>query len=369
MLIPGVPVLRGWGKGESIRQDTLPQPFPFLSGNQAIFTCGREALYFGLRLLEKLPETAHIPGYCCRSVLTPFKKLGIKIKFYDVGKHLEPIINKNVLKEGDLFFIIHYFGIPQPLSSIKLLCDQLGLILIEDCAHALPDPETRRPMGCTGVFSIYSLRKQLPVPDGGILVVNKTALKSRLQVTPKIKLRNTSKKKSLVMFFDKAAFWAGWPNTLKIKDALRGKVASTEQVFYSKILNNDSIPEISYTTAKTLAHINFKKIAKIRRENYYWLANKLNDIPQISFPFPKLPDGAVPQGLPILVEDARNVCTAMRGKGIGVDQWPANEFPDIEKKNFPRAYYWNNHLLLLPIHQDLSLRHLEYCAKVLVGIL
>ena len=368
MLIPGVPVkIKALNK--VVQQEILSRPFPFLSGAQAVLSCGREALYYGIKLLKHLPQRAHVPAYCCKSVLAPFKKLNIEINFYDVGRHLEPIIDKNSLKKGDLFLLIHYFGIPQDIHLIKQLCEKFGLILIEDCAHTLPDPQSLCPMGSTGVFSIYSLRKQLPVPDGGILVVNDNSLKKRLSIIPKPKLKKVPLKKWLIMNFDKIAFFFGWPNTLKIKDALRDKIGSTGHVFYSRLLNNNPIPEISYTTAKTLFYIDFGEIAKIRRRNYHWLVDKLKNITGVTVPFPTLPEGAVPQGLPVLVEHTDYICTSMRKKGIGVDLWPGAEFPQIKNEKFPKASYWDKHLLLLPIHQDLSLRHLEFCSNVLMEVL
>ncbi len=370
MLIPGSPIRQAYGrKTELVRQDILSRPFPFLSGKQAILNCGREALYFGIKLLKNLPETVHLPAYCCKSVLTPFKKLGIKIKFYDVGKHLEPIVDDKALGEGELFLLIHYFGIPQDTRSIKQLCEQRGLVLIEDCAHALPDPESRWPMGSTGTFSIYSLRKQLPVPDGGVLVINDESLGNRLGMIPTPTLQNISAKKWLAMAIDKFAFFLGWPNTLRIKDALRDKIGSTDTIFYSRLLNNP-MPEISYTTAKFITNVDFGKIAKIRKKNYYWLADRIKDINGVIVPFPALPDSAVPQGLPIMVKNVDCICSAMRKKCVGTDRWPGNEFPaTATKEEFPGASYWNEHLLLLPIHQDLCLRHLEFCVLVLREVL
>ncbi|RKX93782.1 MAG: hypothetical protein DRP84_07940 [Spirochaetes bacterium] len=362
MLIPGVPVkIKGLNKG--VQQEILSCPFPFLSGAQTVLSCGREALYYGIKLLKHLPQRAHVPAYCCKSVLAPFKKLSIEINFYDVGKHLEPIIDKKSIKKGDLFLLIHYFGIPQDIHSIKQLCEKFSLILIEDCAHTLPDPQSSCPMGSTGVFSIYSLRKQLLVPDGGILVVNDNSLKERLSIIPKPKLKKVPLKKWLIMNFDKIAFFFGWPNTLKIKDALRDKISSTENIFYSSLLNEKV--EISYLTLKVLSNVNFSEIVKIRKRNYYWLVDKLKDIDQLKIPFPILPDAAVPQAFPILVKKANYICAFMRKNGIGVDQWPGVELPKEVLSKFSGTFVWINSLILLPLHQDLKESHLKKIVKIL----
>ncbi len=368
MLIPGAPVRQTCKKVTSNWKDNFSLPFPFLSGAQTILSSGREALYFGLKLFKNIPKRVHIPAYCCKSVLSPFKQLGIEIIFYDINNRLQPVIDNSKLREKDLLLLIHYFGIPQNVQSIKQLCEQYGVFLIEDCAHTLPDPQSRCPMGSTGIFSIYSLRKQLPVPDGGVLVVNDNDLKKRLSIIPKPKIKKVPLKKWLIMNFDRIAFFLGWPNTLRMKDALRDKIGSTESIFYSRFSNNEV--KISYLTLKILSDINFNEIMEIRKRNYSWLVNKLKSISKIVIPFPNLPDGAVPQGLPILVENADFICSCMRELGIGVDKWPAKEFPKVVvKEKFHGASYWNNHLLLLPIHQDLSIKHLEFFVNILEKVL
>ena len=51
-------------------------------------------------------------------------------------------------------------------------CARHGLYLIEDCAHALSSLYKRRPVGGSGDFSAFSIRKTLSVLHAAALVIN-----------------------------------------------------------------------------------------------------------------------------------------------------------------------------------------------------
>lgn len=337
-----------------------------MSGAQAVFSCAREALFYGLKLLDRLPQRIHIPAYCCRSVLAPIERLKLEVRFYDVDKQLKPVINNRGFGKGDILLLIHYFGIPQDTQYINQICKEFGMLLVEDCAHTLPNPGVKQTMGSLGAFSIYSLRKQLPVPDGGVLIVNDAQIKGRMLNIPLPELRKTPLKRWLVINFDRMAFSLGWPNTLVIKDALRGQIGSGDNVFHAQ-LSNDAVPEVSRITLQVLSHIDINAVVKIRLENYRYLANCLANVNGVIMPFPLLPDGAVPQAFPFLLkENIDNVCISLQKNGIAVGRWPGREFPrEVPLSDFPGTFLWTESLLLLPLHQDLTTAHIDRIVHVL----
>lgn len=366
MLIPVNPVRRQFKRRACRYEDVLLRPFPFMSGKQAIFSCAREALFYGIHLLGSLPRRIHVPAYCCSSVLLPLRQLKLEICFYDVGEHLEPILDKTGFADGDIFLLIHYFGIPQDtLSSVNQLCQKHNMILVEDCAHVLPAPKAGNTMGSLGVFSIFSLRKQLPVPDGGVLIVNDPHLKEYMKNSLLTRITKLSKRRWLVTNLDSLAFSLGCSSTLSLRDTLRKVFGSTDNVFNARIYE-ESIPEVSHITVMVLGQTDFETIANIRRKNYLYLTEHLSDIRGVTMPFLTLPNGAVPQAFPILVEDVGSICAFMRKKGIGVGRWPGEEIPDnIPWEEFPGASSWLKTLMLLPLHQELRNIHLEKIIKVL----
>ncbi len=340
-------------------RDVLRVPFPYMRGRQAVFSCAREALFYGIRLFSHIPVRAHVPAYCCKSVLSPFERLGIEVIFYDVSKNFEPVLDKTKFEQGDIFLLIHYFGLPQDVIFFNKICKEYGMALAEDCAHTLPDPGAKYPMGSTGTFSIYSLRKQLPVPDGGVLIVNDQVMGERLAGHMPPALRNVPFKRWLVTTLDRFSFAFGWPNVLILKDKLRNFMGSGDSIF-NRQLRNDARPEISAVTARILNNTNIKTIAGVRRRNYCFMADKLSGTQGVTVPFPLLPEGAVPQAFPVLLESPEQVCAVLRRKGIGAGLWPDYELPEnIKWADFPGALTWVKSLLILPLHQDLNRGNME----------
>ncbi|MBI4843149.1 MAG: DegT/DnrJ/EryC1/StrS family aminotransferase [Nitrospirae bacterium] len=338
-------------------------PFSFLSASQRLFGSAREALYHGLSILGKRPRRAHLPAYCCKSILHPLDRLGIEPSFYDVGEGLEPVFGKMDFREGDIFFLIHYFGIPQDTIYYERLCKERGMLLVEDCAHTLPDPEAERPMGSTGVFSIFSLRKMLPVPDGGVLVINDASMKEDIVRVPNNVCGRLSFKRWGVMTLDRFAFRLGRLNTLILKDMLRHRFSPGDTLFNERLSLN-AIPEVNIITCQLLMEFNLKNVLDARLRNYRALAERLAGISGIRIPFPSLPAGAYPQAFPVISDDSERLCGYLRSKGIGAGMWPDLELPDsFDLSSFPGTFQWVNSMLLLPSHQDIGPKEIEYIVK------
>src|SRR4051812_24520151 len=70
--------------------------------------------------------------------------------------------------------VVHFAGYPAPVEALKALCDERGVALIEDAAHA-PSAETsgRRvgAWGLAGAFSFFS-NKVLACGEGGLLATD-----------------------------------------------------------------------------------------------------------------------------------------------------------------------------------------------------
>lgn len=58
------------------------------------------------------------------------------------------------------------------MAQLRTWCDETGVALIEDCAHALFGNAGERRVGAWGDLAIASLTKFLPVPEGGCLICN-----------------------------------------------------------------------------------------------------------------------------------------------------------------------------------------------------
>lgn len=85
-------------------------------------------------------------------------------------------LGRRIGKRTRAVLCTHYFGFPQALKALRALCDEHSVYLIEDCAHALFSCSGDGYLGTWGDASVFSLRKTLPVPNGGALVLNRPGL-------------------------------------------------------------------------------------------------------------------------------------------------------------------------------------------------
>jgi dTDP-4-amino-4,6-dideoxygalactose transaminase len=81
---------------------------------------------------------------------------------------------------------VHFCGYPADVLALRELCDEHGLILIEDCAQAicaLADGEGRQvgTVGDLGAFSFFS-KKQLCVGEGGMVTTASDELAERVKL-------------------------------------------------------------------------------------------------------------------------------------------------------------------------------------------
>ncbi len=86
-----------------------------------------------------------------------------------IFNHCKP--SKTLTSHTKLILIIHEFGVPHPqLDQMRAEANRQGISMLEDCARSAEStlPSGAR-LGTVGDFAIYSLRKILPLADGGLL--------------------------------------------------------------------------------------------------------------------------------------------------------------------------------------------------------
>ncbi|TDD26903.1 DegT/DnrJ/EryC1/StrS family aminotransferase [Kribbella turkmenica] len=95
---------------------------------------------------------------------------------------------------------VHLFGKPAPIVELRELCDQHGLVLVEDCAQAYLAPAGDTLAGRIGHIGCFSLQqtKHISAGDGGLVVTDDAALARRMR-----------------LFADK-----GWPRATNERDYL-----------------------------------------------------------------------------------------------------------------------------------------------------
>ncbi len=79
---------------------------------------------------------------------------------------------------------VHLFGKPAPIRELRELCDQHGILLIEDCAQAYLAPVGDTFAGRIGHIGCFSLQqtKHISAGDGGLVVTDDAALARRMRL-------------------------------------------------------------------------------------------------------------------------------------------------------------------------------------------
>lgn len=77
----------------------------------------------------------------------------------------------------------HTFGIPADLDAARALCDRHGLVLIEDCVHALGASYRGRPVGSHGQVAFFSTEETKTISStmGGMAVTDDRDLADELR--------------------------------------------------------------------------------------------------------------------------------------------------------------------------------------------
>jgi dTDP-4-amino-4,6-dideoxygalactose transaminase len=81
---------------------------------------------------------------------------------------------------------VHFCGYPAEILALRELCDEHGLVLIEDCAQAIGAhvDDTGRQVGTVGELGCFSFfsKKQLCVGEGGMVTTADEALDARVRL-------------------------------------------------------------------------------------------------------------------------------------------------------------------------------------------
>ncbi len=147
---------------------------------------GRQALFESLGCLKlKSGDEVIVQSFTCMVVINAIKWNGLKPVFADIDQtyNLNVQTVSNVLsKRTKVLIVQHTFGIPAKIQALKKLCDEKGIVLIEDCAHSLGAEVEGRKVGSFGDLSIFSFgrSKVISCVNGGMVVCNNSKYRQAL---------------------------------------------------------------------------------------------------------------------------------------------------------------------------------------------
>ncbi len=322
-------------------------------------------------------EAVLMPAYHCGVEVAAVRHAGADVGFYRVTRTMTADledIDRRITPRTRAIFAIHYFGFPQPIAELRALCTRRRLVLIEDCAHVLDGWYGGRRLGSFGDFAVYSLPKHLPVPDGGILVINGVP-----HVTPSLRAP-----RALPVARQLALLWvrrlrathgltytvvaaAMFPAVRMAMRLLRTN-ARVDAVSRLTPASSTFVPEIvnygmSSWSRRILARVSVGRAAERRRANYHDLRARLRGIDGIELFGADGTDGVCPMFLPIAVRARDRVRVRLEAAGVSTFVFGQRLDPAVDCAEHEAARYLSDHVLGVPIHQDLDRAALDHVAE------
>jgi dTDP-4-amino-4,6-dideoxygalactose transaminase len=254
---------------------------------------GRSALRVLFALLA--PPQVWLPSYLCPSVLEVVDR-GSALRFYEVDASLQ-IASVDWLQRvnaGDAVVAIDYFGFrpdPGPFAAARAR----GAWIVEDACQAL----LTSGVGGDADFVVFSPRKFVGVPDGGVLVSSRAGVLDPITLAP-----------------PPADWWR-----LALEAALRRREFDADGVdrgWFSLFQTAEETSPVGPFSMSELARtlltncFDYADIARRRINNYRILAETLAHF----LVFPSLPSGVVPLGCPIRIANRDAVLTSMFAERI-----------------------------------------------------
>ena len=266
------------------------------------------AIIFSICKISKL----YLPLYICQEVVNVIKHYQIPYQFYHLDNNFR-ISDDIKLKDDDYLLVVNYFGLMG--EYIVLLNQEYSSRLIIDNTQAFYD----KPSGDAIFFN--SGRKFFGIPDGAYLNIpidNKTISKNEVKI-----------------------------------DYLVNKFYGFQEIAYKQYKNTESTIKhnprmVSNFSKRLLKKIDYSCIAKNRRKNFMYLADRLKD--KNVFEIDCITDGCVPMCYPFLPDKKIDKSVFIKENIFIPTFWSnINWLPtyEIEKKMV-------DSLICLPIDQRMS---------------
>lgn len=325
-------------------------PPPLDRPNVVLCGYGRAALSEGLRALNLSEgDNVLVPSLLCASVLAPFKRQSIDVRFYELDQSLGSDLSDAAQKVDSRtrgFLAVNYFGFPQNYENIAAFCAERNLYLIEDNAHGFLSAQRGQCLGTFGDISIFSMRKTLGVPNGAALVINNGSLTVRSR-----ECGFHERPHNLLKFFVEIALeQIGYRIGVELVTPLRR--------WHKRLSMRRGYDEVQETDTETFNHcaekwsrfsdrlirrFPFENARETRRGVFCkwqeWF--KRADVPGVRPLFTELPEGVVPLVFPVVGERCHVVHAQLRSRNIEAGVWPT---PPARPRNLCSG------ILVLPVH-------------------
>jgi dTDP-4-amino-4,6-dideoxygalactose transaminase len=333
-------------------------------------TSGRAAILLGLEALTLAPQDrVLVPTYHCPTMVSPVLALGRQVGFYPIAADGRPDMDwlaQHAPADTRVLCVAHFFGLPLDLRNLRAWCEERGVLLLEDCAHAMFGHGPGGKVGALGDVVIASLPKFFATQDGGLLRVSRPVPALR-RPSLKAELKNRLNALEASARFGRLGRWRLWAAPLlAAQQALRGKPAAPAPAAaaaapagfdpdsdYARVDPALAHQAATKATVRTALTSTRSRVVARRREHYAHLATALSGQPGMRPLFPALPNHCAPYVFPLWVDQPDPLYQQLRTLGVPVSRWdwlwPGT--PDLPGDH---GKTWSTHVLQLHCHQDMS---------------
>jgi hypothetical protein len=310
------------------------------------YSCGRHAIREIFRLIHlKSGNRVLLPRFICRDILDCITEFDAQVTYYDVSRqNLIPEITVRNCLSAEVIFVVNYFGFPQDISKVDICRNTSSAILVEDNAHGyLSKDEVGNYLGVRSDFGIFSPRKTLTIPNGGLLYIrheDRVGFASRYEPASASLSHNQSLKKLLRRANGLGTRLLG--GILRFKYLLRFWRSRANGS--SKSSSHLKIPANPWSGLRMTLEGLDERIESERRRTLYLHFEKELVRMRYEKVFTNLPLHCVPYGFPFYSADGKigPAVVAASKYGLGVMKWP--DLP--EAAGIPHSHFYRNIYLI-----------------------
>lgn len=269
-----------------------------------------------------------MPFYTCEVMISPLTRTNTEYEFYHIDENFEPIFEYRNLKKTDFFLYTNYFGIKDKYIT-KLAEKNINLII--DNSQSFFSKRMPR------IDTIYSPRKFLGVPDGGYLYTD-------CFLSENIELDNSN---------DRFTHLIG-----RIENGAEASFDFYKENEYKTL--DEPIKLMSKITQHLLSNINYNNIAQKRKDNFYFLHERLQKANKMNF---DLNIESVPMVYPFLNNQDNLRETLIKNKIFVPQYWP-NVLKWVKKESL--EYLFTTKMVFLPIDQRYGESEMNYITSKII---
>ena len=325
-------------------KDTSYESVFYQSGRNAI-----ESLLLFLKEKRKVKQVL-IPDYMCETVKDAAIRAGFLPEYYKIDQSYDfmPEEIEEKLSPDTCLFVAHYFGkkMDRNLLAGIMSWKEQGIIVIEDVTLSLFSSDEQNGVGF-GNYTLGSIRKWLPVPDGGFIASRSDALPVQIEGNCVSKYTDFY---YMVQAMKKEYIQGGCKDTELKKIYMDYYALSIKELF-----SDYTLYPMSDWTGNYLKNYDRQQVIERRCNNYDYLYQGLSELSFLKVAV-KREEGYLPFGMVVLVENRDELLKYL----IENDVYCNVHWRLEASSNNPELTYLSQHSITIPCDQRYGLEEMEY---------